>query len=186
MAAIPQEFALSPALQTEHQNFSQLLEMEHTAIVNNKSLLQTDSMQVLNLIALELGSEGLMKVYARNLLYGIQGATDYSEPYQMPQSGLKDTRIRWVKGSSNTSNSLKLYPNPARNYVIAEYFLKEHSTNCVLTFYNNTGVVFKELPVSVTHGYARFMVDDLPSGLYLCKLVCGLETLDAVKLIITK
>lgn len=52
--------------------------------------------------------------------------------------------------------------------------------------YNNAGIVLKELPVAANHGYTRFMVDDLPSGLYLCKLVCGRETLDAVKLIITK
>jgi hypothetical protein len=127
-----------------------------------------------------------MKVYARNLLYGMQGVTDYAEPYQLPQAGLKDSRIRWERSPLNTSNTLKLYPNPARSYVIAEYFLKEQNTNCILTLYNNAGIVLKELPVSANHGYTRFMVGDLPSGLYLCKLVCGREILDAVKLIITK
>jgi len=186
LSAIPQEFTLTPVTQTEHQYFSQLMTIENAMKSSDKSLLQVDSMQIVNLNTIKQGSEGMMKVYARNLLYGIQGITDYSEPYQLPQPGLKESKIRWVTTAVPSQNSLKLYPNPANNYVIAEYFLKDQKLKCKIRLFGNAGELLKEAPVFSSHGYCKFVLDGLTPGMYICKIMCDNGTLDAVKLIIQK
>ena len=160
--------------------------MEYEMISSSKSMLMLDSMQIVNLNAIEQGSEGMMKVYARNLLYGIHGFTDYSEPYQLPQQGLKDSKIKWVKIAAPAENSLNLYPNPANNYVIAEYFLKDQNSRCITRLFDNAGELLQEFPVSASHGYIKFNLNGFTSGMYICNIMCGNETLNSMKLIIKK
>jgi hypothetical protein len=134
--------------------------------------------------SIKQNSDGLMKVYSRNLLYGIQGYTDYNEPYLLPQPTLKESKIRWHSNTAKKRNSLKLYPNPAHTYVIAEYYLKDSVRNCSLNLYNNQGQEILEFFIAGNHGYLKMEIDKYPSGMYICKLMCGNEIRDMVKLII--
>ena len=184
MTTIPQEFDLSQDLQIEHQYFTQMIAMEQSSFSDGLSLLQSDSTQISELNNIKQSSDGIMKVYARNLLFGIQGFTDYTEPYLLPQPTLKESKIRWHKNPVTRHNSLKLYPNPADNYVIAEYFLKDKDLNCVVKLYNSSGQVMNEIQVTGGHGYFKLVTDTYPPGMYICKLMCGNDILDMVKLII--
>lgn len=148
------------------------------------SMLQADSLKIQTLTLIKQSSEGLMKVYSRNLLYGIQGFSDYSEPYQLPQPGFNPSKVQWKTLEPSKKNSLKIYPNPAKSYTVVEYYVENLNTNCVLKFYCYSGKLLKEYIINDIHGYINVPLETFSSGLYICSLECENKVLESVRLII--
>ncbi|MBE0646974.1 MAG: T9SS type A sorting domain-containing protein, partial [Bacteroidales bacterium] len=186
LTIIPQMFSLSQSQQTEHLHYTQFIGIMQDLLHDSLSMLHTDSLTIQTVNVIKQSSEGIMQVYARNLLYGIQGYSDYVEPYQLPQPGNTPSNVRWQSPKPVKKNSLKLYPNPAQNYAIAEYYLKETSSNCLLKIYNYSGQLLMGFPATGAHGYINLSFDKHPAGVYICSLECENTKLESVRLVVAK
>ena len=101
----------------------------------------------------------------------------YNEPYILPGS--------FKSGKIHTENNFKLYPNPARKYVIIEYSVKEENFNAFIQIIDNSGKIVKSLSFRENHTYQVILLNDLPNGIYICKFVINNKIIEAEKLIIT-
>lgn len=111
----------------------------------------------------------------------------YDEPYILPDDMLKQYEIRRIPVlKSYKEDLLRIYPNPARNYVIAEYTCKDDYTRGLLEIRNNIGKAFMTVPLNSNHDYLVISTDKLPFGIYFCNLVLEGNIITTEKLIITK
>lgn len=107
------------------------------------------------------------------------------EVYQAASSGKLSVDIATSIGKVGFEEAtFKIFPNPASTNLTI-LFDQELTGESELRFYNNTGVVVKE--VMLEPGIDRLTIDDvsLPSGIYIVKLTFNKRTQSFRKLIIT-
>jgi hypothetical protein len=109
----------------------------------------------------------------------------YNEPYILPGS-LKSGKIRRIPVRKiYTENNFKLHPNPAGQYVIIEYSVKEENFNAFIQILDNSSKFVKSINLQKNHAYQIIPLNDLPNGIYICKFVINNKIIEAEKLIIT-
>lgn len=107
------------------------------------------------------------------------------EVYQAASSGKLSVDIATLIGKVGFDDAtFKIFPNPASTN-LTFLFDQELTGKSELRFYNNTGVVVKE--VMLQPGIDRLAIDDisLPSGIYIVKLTVNNRPQGYKKLIIT-
>ncbi len=140
---------------------------------------------------MELATQGSepVQTYARNVLLA-NNLISYQEPVNLPdetKSAQADKDPKHTKSSKQ--GSLKLFPNPAQQYVIVEYnFTKDlgASESIFLTISSVTGSIIERRTI-VKH-QDQILIDcrQLNSGSYCCKMTSGKKTLGLGKFIIAK
>jgi hypothetical protein len=167
---IPGDFSLNSSELNEHQQYLIFFDLLKQLKWQGKSLPYVDSLQIQTIAAIMNNSEGVVSGYARNILLTL-GEVVYKEPYVFPADGLKSSKIRHRSNFENhTSNELKIFPNPARDYIIIEYALKEEPGNTIMKLYDAAGKVIRKISVNDTHDWLIVPVSDLSEGTYLCSL----------------
>ena len=120
-----------------------------------------------------------------NLLITLNKYT-YQEPYILPDTGLKDSRIKWVKSKHFTINTLKIYPNPAHTYFIVEYTLKDEQENAIMEISDYSGKKLMSYNLNGNNDYLVIPADKLPNGMYICNLIAGNKIIQTGKIVINK
>ena len=127
----------------------------------------------------------MLKSMLRNVLIAVD-TLEYKEPYIFP-NGLKSGKIRRVPVKKQyESNSLKMYPNPARTYVVVEYSTKDESPEGYIRLLDNGGKTVKQIALIGNHDFIVIPLQDLPSGVYICKFTINNKTVKAQKLVIQR
>jgi hypothetical protein len=150
------------------------------------SILEADSAQMLFLQSIAQDTLETSGIYARNLLIAAHNY-QYHEPYILPDSSFKESRIKWH--SSNilqNSNSIKVFPNPACNYTIVEYSTKTNTYNSHVDIYNEMGKRIRSINSSNNHDYIFIPLTGITSGPYIIKLSCNNKVVSSLKLIVNK
>ncbi|MCX6234590.1 MAG: S8 family serine peptidase [Bacteroidetes bacterium] len=182
--SIPEIFNLSTEQMEQHQNYMLYFNLLLSLSAQGKSIFDVDSTQIDSLYQLLDQSSGQLHAYIRNILISIDTLT-YHEPYIFPESGTKSTRVlnRFVQ-KKQEENSLKLYPNPACDYVVMEYKLKEWPKEALIHVYSiegkSLGVIILRKPMD----YLVIDTKDFKNGLYLFHLIVGNKAQDFARLII--
>ena len=110
----------------------------------------------------------------------------YNEPYILPGS-LKSGKIRRIPVKKvYDEDHFRLYPNPAYNYVVIEYTMKNENLKGFISFIDNNGKTVKNMVLQYNHDYLVIPIADLPNGIYICKFVINNKTIEAEKLIISR
>jgi len=144
-----------------------------------------DSVQVLALTELS-ASNTLTGVYARNALIQEDKLT-YNEPYIFPDDNLKFGRVIAPKQKlGNYENTLKVYPNPAKDYIVAEYHMKEGSDIPTINIVDASGRTLIRTALVATSGYKVIPCYKLAPGSYTCTLYSGGKLLEVAKFIVTQ
>ncbi len=111
-------------------------------------------------------------VVARNLLVN-EGMIDYREPLVFDQE-LKSTKVSKhypkIAIAPDGRGYLKIFPNPARDYVIMEYQLKEGCSNGLIQAYSIDGRNILKIPVQSSNSMVI-----LPVGNYVGSLIISLQ-----------
>lgn len=110
--------SLNSSQQAEWNNLVEYYSLCKQIAANENNL--PDSLQVITLMELSTHISAAGS-YARNLLIS-QNILVYSEPYIFPNENLKSGKIIRRKHVTNGNIAdFKVYPNPAKDYVIIEY-----------------------------------------------------------------
>jgi hypothetical protein len=117
--SIPTEFELTPSEVSVHQDYISLFNI---LILLNGNLPVEASTGAIQLELLASSDEHFPGACARNLLYAA-GLIEYEEPIILPEEGLKSSEAIGNRSDKNTYKPevLKVFPNPAGDYFIAEY-----------------------------------------------------------------
>ncbi len=138
----------------------------------NKNVTEADSAQKATLWSIVQNADGLVQAMARNVLLKT-GDIVYNEPYILPDT--TQNKSAKVKGDYNTifganESYVKLYPNPANQYLTVEYNIPLNTYSAVIEIVTLKGVqteVFK-----LRTGWGQKIVDlrNYNPGTYLVRL----------------
>jgi len=177
-------------------SYSELLE---SAVHNSNAIFD-------GMIALELNNEwtsypasinvdqnilsGFLQQDDINLIYAVNAkdhADDsfYNEPYlipsvdpSLPVYNLPDTPL--------TGSGLRIYPQPASDYIIVDYHYQSGFEKGTLEFINSTGQLVKTIKIAGKEGQDLINIRDWLPGIYIARLVTDSEILEYQKIMILR
>jgi hypothetical protein len=133
LESIPDQYDLTTSQIVIHQHWAEFTEFINQIIQDSLTINELDSLQLESL--LELSSfEDQPGSLARNYLDYL-GFAEISPYYLLPENQLKSDHEKTppIKNSSYyTDPFVKIYPNPAKNYLIVEYNLGNEFSNGTL------------------------------------------------------
>ena len=184
--AIPNTFGLNAAGLDEHNQYLSYFNLLKQLKREGKSITEVDSSGTQILATLLNASHGVVSGYARNILTA-KGEIVYCEPYIFPDGSLKSSNIRYKTSfEKQKSSRVKVYPNPARDYIIIEYSLDKEPENGSIELYEATGKAIKTIPINNTHDWLVVALPEIPAGNYLAILKTGMKPVGIVKFVIVK
>ncbi len=78
-----------------------------------------------------------------------------------------------AKDVAGNSSYLKVYPNPANDFMVVEYALTNAGEGCGLEIYDMRGNLVKSIPLNKSLDVIQINVNDIPSGNYVLKFCRG-------------
>ena len=183
---IPLNHDLNDAREIEHSLYEDYFNVLFNPDTSGSWILNLNSTQRIALHNIIDNSTGILKAQARNILI-LTDSLDYSEPIILPQPGLKSENIRfWPEKSLLTENSMRIYPNPAKNIVIIEIRLKEQPKDALINIIDNKGIILQTYPVQSQDDYLVIPLNSFSSGTVMCQLRFNNKIIETKKLLIIK
>jgi hypothetical protein len=187
MNTIHASFDLTPEELTEHQAYADFLGLKKQIRQDTSAVFLIDDARKEALEQVAEVSSGLPGAWARNILIAA-GKISYEEPILYPQEELKIKRKDKYKGSRPplAGNHLRLYPNPANEFIIVEFELAKEEAPVLLTVSDLTGKKLLNVPLSSQEKYRVIPVNMLQNGIYVVTLKTILGKVKSGKLTITR
>ncbi|MBS1645666.1 MAG: T9SS type A sorting domain-containing protein [Bacteroidetes bacterium] len=173
--AIPGRFTMNEAAQAEYNNYSSLINLLKAAFQANRTELQLDSGELSSLLAIANDTANNATFLAREIynqnksLLDIACHTNEGNNTARrlgPNAGnswgnpTKITQAKWVK----------VYPNPANNWVNFEYHFTKPMGNVLLTIRSMSGQEFYRVALSGTSGLQVWNTQAIAAGTYRYKI----------------
>jgi hypothetical protein len=171
----------NPSQQTEWNDLAEYYSLSRQIAANENNL--PDSVQLTALAELA-AHHTHAAAYARNLLIN-QGMIVYNEPYIFPDDNLKSGKvIRRNQGFGKSDIVLKVYPNPATDYIIAEYNFDEHIKKPLLNIIDVLGRNLHSVTLSSNKGFEVIPLINMPPGIYTITLCTNSTIIKKAKVIV--
>ncbi len=172
---------LNPSQQAEWNDLAEYYSLCKQIAINENNL--TDSLQVIALM--ELASHiSAAGSYARNLLIS-QNILVYSEPYIFPDENLKSGKVIKRKQVTNRNDAdFKVYPNPAKDYVIIVYTGEKSNKFSSMEIMDAMGRIILKRKFEEASGFQIIPLSGLAPGAYTIRIFKDSGTNSESKLII--
>ena len=122
-------------------------------------------------------------VNARNILVGL-GELEYDEPVYFPDFNKAAPIWRRSKQNGTTPASLKVFPNPAGHYFIAEFVLQEVIGSNMLVLTNLNGHNLLVIDIRKKQDQIVIPTTGIQPGVYILQLINGSKVKESVKITI--
>ncbi|MBI9038855.1 MAG: T9SS type A sorting domain-containing protein, partial [Bacteroidales bacterium] len=121
---IPTQFNLDNTQQAEYQKMAAFYNLLRGLVLQDKSILDVDSLQTAELLNIEESQLGSASVYARNILLALN-EIEYEETILVPDL-LKSTEAladyeELLGKAEDAHGYIKIQPNPAKDYITIQY-----------------------------------------------------------------
>lgn len=172
--AVPDSFDIAdiPFLSQTQADFQTYLKFREDLNDDNRSIMELDSLEIMDLQNLAYGSNNRVAGLADNILcfgYGIckdrtasdsTGSTSRrANPFMDPQEFIKTQYYQ-----------LKVYPNPASEYATFEWDLVDLESQTSLIILDASGRIVRQIPIDAMKGQWIWDTRTIPTGLYLYEL----------------
>ena len=107
-----------------HQDYLDYFGILKDLTRQQKSIIQVDGSQVDKLFDIAEGDHGMVSAYARNILHW-KGVINYKEPILLPENLKSGNKNPLYKGIDLNKGVIKLFPNPAKDFITVEYNLSD-------------------------------------------------------------
>jgi hypothetical protein len=137
----------------------------------DKQLMEVDSTRKNILSTIMQNSGGILQAYCRNILIHTDGLI-YNEPFLLPAtSSNKSTKLEKPFDNFNDDRSdfIKLYPNPAKNYITLEYDLPYGPENVIVQIITITGHQVEVIKLNSLTGQKIIDLRNYRGGSYLIR-----------------
>jgi hypothetical protein len=190
LANIPTEFILDARETSIHQDYMAFFNIMNELSHQEKSIFELTPVQLTTMWSLMQNGNDPVKSFARNVLIAGKHYS-YNETVILPdETKSSKQRGRVIKnGEISVSNFMKLYPNPARQFIIFEYNLKDRyksgqSGKLFLT--NAEGKQVESLMIYKQQDQALISTSSLPAGLYICTISLDGKSLESQRVVVVK
>jgi len=186
---IPSQFELSSAEQHQYQDYLNYFDVLLDLISQNLTIFDINTDQQNQLMELAMQGSEPVQTYSRNVLLA-NNLISYKEPINLPDETKSAPTGRDPKPAKPLlPGSLKLFPNPALQYMIVEYNFSDEvadSESVVLTIISGDGKTVRQYKIVKPQDQLLIDCRNLNYGSYICKITCGKKTLGSGKFIIAK
>ena len=183
--SIPSNNALNEQQQTLYNDF-----LDYVVVLNELYEADTNfyglTEQQKNLLMdLTENASNSVGAYARNILISL-GKYNYDEPILLPEEGLKSSSaIQITEPVLKSYPKIKVYPNPAKDYVIIE-ILKGNIKGADIYLYDNLGKFIRNFSIPPREQFVILQLKGIEPGTYIISVqydgsVIGSEKLNLVK-----
>ena len=186
LSSIPAHFALSAEELAMHQNMIDYYNWLVTIKQGNGNILYPDSTQQQQLWDIALADSSGAGVYARNLLVSLDETT-YNEPIVLPDM-YKSTRALEDYNKllqSALPRFMKVFPNPASEYVILEYEL-ETDVKASIHIQDVKGNTIQSLNTKNQHDQITVITHNWMPGIYIASLSVNGKIVESNKFTVLK
>ncbi|MEO0898882.1 MAG: T9SS type A sorting domain-containing protein [Bacteroidota bacterium] len=168
---------------SDYDDYETLFSLKANILENQASLANTTLSQRNQINTLALEEDGPSSIIAKNWLCYLDGNCDDIEVPNVPNS----TPARKRSSSGNVNNILtyvEVRPNPAKDYVEFVYQLPEEVEGAQITIYDIHGRMVHAIPLSQVRSQKLWDTREVPSGVYVYKVMNQLTSLTQGKLVI--
>ena len=189
LSAIPNSFTLSSQQTIVHNDYLSYFGVMKKLMKHGKNIYTMDSLSLVSIQTLYSNGTEPVKSCAQNILIA-RGSLTYHEPILLPD-GLKSERTKkqYKTGKFIEKSYMKVFPNPARKYVIVEYNLKERyrkEWEGALTLTDIRGHEVFHKVIRKSQDQELINTSGLIAGTYICTLKFKGDILDAKKIVIVE
>jgi len=146
-----------------------------------------DSIPDTVLLSLYDSTNKLSTAYYRNILIN-RGLINYQEPYLFPYE-IKSSKIRRNRAETvnySSESCLRIYPNPAKNFLILEYAYPDKIETASIRIMDIFGKVTNSFSMNPKSGKKIINLDNLSPGIYLLESLTSDIKKETVKFTIIK
>ncbi len=176
LRSISNTFTLDKTQQVQYQDYKTYFSFLKSLLAQGKDILQIDSSQIIQLRTLSATLSEPVASYIRNILIS-NNQINYFEPIIIPDNSKSAPETNKIKtGHFSKTCSLKVYPNPAKGYLIAEYNTRNLSlgnNEILLTITSSDGKIVETILLSKPQDQKLIETSDYKPGFYLCSLKTG-------------
>ena len=182
---IPSEFNLSTDEHNIYTEYSTLLPILQQIYNDTLGYYIQDSLQITDLEQLALNDKNLPGAFARNILIS-SGIIYYKEPIIL-ETDLKSSRIiHNYEKKIQISGEFKVYPNPCKDYVIAEYTKGELTDLCYINLYDKSGKRIASFSMKHSADQVVIPLQQYPKGNYFLQLFVNGKSKGVKKIILVE
>lgn len=172
-------------LYKQHRDSTKLLD-DLALLLDLNAELQDNTADSLTLVQLnsitKLLDNNATFIFAQNLLRRY-GYSDYSEPYILP-TGTPASPVFELPEVNIKGSSLRIYPQPAYDYFIVDYYYETGFESGQLEITNLTGQQIASYPIKSPYGQKFIDVNEYLPGIYLVRLISNNTVIDYKKIMI--
>ena len=187
LSGITDDFVLNTTQNLIHQDYLSYFEIMNTLVSQGKTIMESDSAQIVSLQTLANNDNYLPGIYARNILIAL-AKINYHEPYILPNPFKATEAIYYPVTELEKKNYLKIFPNPARNFIIVEYntdlesYLENNvQHNIILRFTDMNGKLIRIQHFNNTRDQIVISTKSFNPGVYICNLFVDGKLIDTSK-----
>ena len=185
ISAIPSDFELSPEEDIIHQDYVNYYGVLQTMYDSNLNARQLDSANVQALLEIMNNTHPLISAYARGLL--VKGRhIDFTETVAFngnTKSFPYYYYLNWESVEIPEENHLKLFPNPAGDYVIIYFNTFEYGQTGICTVDDIRGNTIMSVKLNSIQNQAILNITGIPNGIYIINLIVNDKIIESDKLL---
>ncbi|MDZ7778301.1 MAG: T9SS type A sorting domain-containing protein [Bacteroidales bacterium] len=182
--SIPAQFTLSDEQLQENSSYGQLISLLTEMQQDTLAFPSADSTHIAALWDIVDNGSGKAVLYAGNMLLAM-GEMEREEYVYLPSSN-KSVEIRDYSDAEKPEDQiLRVYPNPAKGYLVAEYHLDNMKSGVIRIITSSGKTVHKE---KLQYNENKKMIDlqHLGNGTYIVQLYANGKEVHSVKVSVTK
>ena len=185
LSNIQTNFELTSAQEIELQSYNDYFNIIRQ--MKKDALVTPDVVAISNLQNLFNNGSGMSTVYARNILL-MAGELTYNEPLLLPDTTLKTVSAdnTSLLDNKKASNLLVIKPNPASDYIIAEWELPETVVNPYLYINDMDGRFIEKIKINGLQNEKVISLNQYKPGTYVISIISDGIKYDSKKLSIVK
>ena len=180
--SIPGQFNLIGEELANHQQLVSFCNIYSILLNEGKSLTQADSLQIHQLLQLEVAQQGIASIYARNLLVALDEII-YEEPILFPDMTKSAQACEEFMELLNTTapKKMEVYPNPTDDYIIISYKLEMEKPGYTVEISDLNGLNLKTVDIVGKQNQLAIDISNWKPGVYIVSLLFNGNPVESVK-----
>lgn len=180
--ALSNQYNLQGGDLTNHQEMVNYCNMVVDLANEDKSILEVDSLQLNQLLAMEATQQGQASVYARNILLALN-EIEYDEPIILPDPLKSAQAYEDYQELLNVKppKQIEVYPNPSDGYVIISYKLEMDKPGYSIRITDLNGKTIKTIDINNQIDQVIIDTQNWKPGVYIGTLELNGNPTESVK-----
>jgi len=184
LAAIPSSYNLSQQQTDIHNDYLAYFGVMKSLMQNDKNIFNLDPTSNATIQSLYNTGNEPLKSYAMNIMIA-KGSLPYNEPILLPDNPKSSKEKKTTRTGKFVGTSyLKIFPNPAKQYLIAEFNLedkKSYASPITIQITSIQGYNIETINLAKKQDQVLIITNNYKPGLYICSLIVNGKIIDSIR-----